>query len=338
MKTFSLASPAKKLMALLLSLLLLFSLSACGAGDSREPEKITFLLDWVPNTNHTGVFAAKALGYFEEEGLDVEIVQGPEDGAVPLVASGKAQFGVDFEDYLAPAFSSDTPIPVTAVAAILQHNTSGIISRRGEGIDHPAGLQGKTYATWNLPVELATLRWVVEAEGGDFSRVNLSPTSVTDVVSALSTNIDAVWIFYGWDGIATEVQGLDTDFFYFKDIDPVFDFYTPVIIANNEYLTQHPESARAFLAAVKKGYEYAIENPEEAAELLLAADSSGAMDEEQIKRSQHFLSKEYQADAPEWGVIDPTRWDAFYAWLWENGLIEKEIPAGFGFSNDYLPR
>ena len=45
----------------------------------------------------------------------------------------------------------------------------------------------------------------------------------------------------------------------------------------------------------------------------------------------------YKAEVDRWGYIDPSRWDAFYQWLWENQLIEEEIPAGFGFSNDYLP-
>ena len=114
----------KKIIALLLSVAIIFCLSACG---KTENEKITIALDWTPNTNHTGIFVAKANGYFEEAGLNVEIVQSPESSAEALVASGKAQFGVSFQDSLAPAFIGESPLPVTAVAAIIQHNTSGII-------------------------------------------------------------------------------------------------------------------------------------------------------------------------------------------------------------------
>ena len=117
----------KKIIALLLSVLIVFCLSACG---KTENEKITIVLDWTPNTNHTGIFVAQANGYFEDAGLNVEIVQPPEDGAVALVASGKAQFGVSFQDTIAPAFFGESPVPVTAVAAVIQHNTSGIISRK----------------------------------------------------------------------------------------------------------------------------------------------------------------------------------------------------------------
>ena len=205
-------------------------------------EKVTFVLDWTPNTNHTGLYVAQAKGYFEEAGLEVEIVQPPEDGAEILVASGKVEFGVSFQDSLAPALSGDSPLPVTAVAAVLQHNTSGIISRAGEGMDVPKGMEGHTYATWNGPIELATLQQVVEADGGDFSKVELIPSTVTDEVSALKTNsVDSIWIFYGWAGVKTELEGLETDYFAFADVDPVFDYYTPVIISGNRFLEKNPE-------------------------------------------------------------------------------------------------
>ncbi len=285
----------KKVLALLLSGALLLSAAACSASpggessagadssstagesaagasektsstDGQQLQTITFVLDWTPNTNHTGIYVADKLGYFKEAGIQIDIQQPPEDGATALVA---------------------------------------------------------------------TMQNVVENDGGDWSKVNLASVTVTDVISALQTNIDAVWIYYAWDGIATQVKGLDTNYFYFKDINPVFDYYTPVLVANNDYLEQNPETAKAFLAAVAKGYEYAIENPEEAAEILCEADPT--LDSEIVLSSQQWLADQYKAEVDRWGYIDPSRWDAFYQWLWENQLIEEEIPAGFGFSNDYLP-
>ena len=93
------------------------------------------MLDWTPNTNHTGFYVAQAQGYFAEAGLKVNIIQPPEDGAVMMVASGNAEFCIDFQDYLAPVFASKETYPVTAVAALIQHNTSGIVSLKEDGID-----------------------------------------------------------------------------------------------------------------------------------------------------------------------------------------------------------
>ncbi|MBP3621656.1 MAG: ABC transporter substrate-binding protein [Lachnospiraceae bacterium] len=330
----------KKIVAVIMSLMMLFSLTACGKGDSDSKKgdltKITFVLDWTPNTNHTGLYVADKLGYFEEVGIEVEIVQPPEDGAEVLVASGEAQFGVSFQDSMAPALTGDNPLPITAVAAIIQHNTSGIISRKGEGMDTPKGMEGHSYSTWNGPIELATLEQVVETDGGDFSKVELIPSTVTDEVSALKTNsTDSIWIFYAWAGVKTELEGLETDYFAFADIDPVFDYYTPVIIAGNEFLEENPDTAKAFLEALTKGYEYAIENPEEAADILCEAVPE--LDKELVLASQQYLASQYQADASKWGYIEPSRWNNFYNWLNENNLVETDIPENTGFSNDYLP-
>ena len=314
------------------------SSQAAGTEDNKESkeEKLTFVLDWTPNTNHTGLYVAEEKGYFKEEGLDVEIVQPPEDGADALVASGKAQLGISFQDTMAPGVTGENALPNTAIAAVVQHNTSGIISRKGEGMDSPKGLEGKKYATWDAPIEQAMMKNVVEGDGGDFSKVELIPSTVTDEVSALKTkSVDAIWVFYAWGGVATEVAKLDTDYFAFKDLNPVFDYYTPVIIANNDFLKENPDAAKAFLRAVKKGYEFAIEEPEQAAELLCKA--SPELDSELVKASQKYLADQYKAEEERWGYMDPERWNAFYDWLNENGLSEAKIPENAGFSNDYLP-
>ena len=330
----------KKFIAILLALTMIFALAACGkSAETAETETITVVLDWTPNTNHTGIFVAQAKGYFEEAGLKVEVVQPPEDGAVTLVASGKAQFGVSFQDSLAPAFAGDEPIPVTAVAAVIQHNTSGIVSRAGEGMDRPKGLEGKKYATWDLDVEKATIRDVMTADGGDFELVELIPSTVTDEVSALkSKSVDAIWIFYGWAGVACEVEGLDIDYFDFADIDPVFDYYTPVIIGGNAWMEENPETAKAFLSALSKGYTYAVENPKEAADILMEAAPELKANTELVYASQEYLAKEYIADAARWGEFDGERWAAFFNWLNENNLMEEKIDPDFGFTNSYLPQ
>lgn len=336
----------RKLLAVLVLVVLLGTLTACKTSDDtltkndgnpNDLTKITFVLDWTPNTNHTGFYVAKNMGYFKDAGLEVEIVQPPEDGAEVLVASGKAQFGISFQDSLVPAFTGDNVLPIEAVAAVLQHNTSGIISRAGEGIDRPKGMEGKKYATWNLDLEKATIKNVVEADGGDFNKIEFIPSTVTNEVSALeSKSIDAIWVFYGWGGIATEVAGLSTDYFAFADINHELDFYTPVIIGNSAYMKENEELTKAFLSAVKQGYEYAIENPSSAAAILCEAVPE--LDQELVQASQEYMKDQYKAEVEQWGYIDPVRWNAFYHWVNENNLSETEIPENTGFTNKYLEK
>lgn len=326
----------KKRILTVIAVLMMLSLliTAC----EKKPkglEEITIVLDWTPNTNHTGLYVAKIKGYFKEVGLEVEIVQPPQDGAEVLVGSQKAQFGVSFQDSMVPAITGENPLPIEAVATLLQHNTSGIISRKGEGIDTPKGLEGKKYATWDMAVEKATLSHVMSRDGGDFDKVRLIPSTVTDEVSALeSKSVDAIWIFYGWAGIATEVAKLPTDYFAFADMDPVFDYYTPVIIGNTQWLEEHPDTAKAFLLATKKGYEYAIDYPKEAADILLK--EAPELDPELTIRSQEYMKEQYKAEVNQWGYIDPVRWNAFYNWLNKNNLAESKLKENQGFTNSYL--
>ncbi|MCR4696390.1 MAG: ABC transporter substrate-binding protein [Lachnospiraceae bacterium] len=312
-------------------------MTACDQASAKKNEEltdITFVLDWTPNTNHTGVYVALNQGYYKDLGLNVSIVQPPEDGATMMVASGKAQFGVDFQDYLAPVFTSEEKVPVEAVATIIQHNTSAIISLKEDGIESPKDLEGKNYATWSLPVEQAMMQNIMEADGGDYSKLNLIPEYVENEAAALQQDIDAIWVYYAWAGIACKQAGLDTNLIFFKDITPEFDFYSPVIIVNSDWAKENPETAKAFLKATAMGYEYAIENPDKAADIL--CEEVPELDKDLVKESQEWLSPQYKAEVNEWGYIDQKRWDAFYNWLYVNKLSD-EIPAGYGFTNEYLP-
>ncbi len=306
------------------------------AGTAGEKEKIRIVLDWTPNTNHTGLYVAQAKGYFDGAGLEVEIMQPPEGSTTELVGAGGAEFGISFQDTLAPSFASDNSIPVTAVAAVIQHNTSGILSLKETGIDTPAKMAGHSYATWDSPIELAIIKKVVEDDGGSYKDIKLIPNTVTDVVTALQTDIESIWVYYAWDGIASKVAGLNTNYLNFADYGKELDYYSPVIIANNEFLNKNPETAAKFLDAVRQGYEFAIADPDEAADILI--DAVPELDGALVKESQNWLKDQYKAEVEQWGFIDPARWDGFYAWLAENSLIEKEIPAGTGFTNDYLAK
>ena len=331
------------LLLIVITLFATFALSACGSKTSKDEntngaakkEKVRIVLDWTPNTNHTGLYVAAAKGYFEAAGLEVEIMQPPEGSTTELVGAGGAEFGISFQDTIAPTFASDSPMPVTAVATIIQHNTSGIISLKETGIDSPGKLAGHSYATWDSPIELAIIKKIVEDDGGNYDDLKLIPNTVTDVITALKTDIESVWVYYAWDGIATEVAGLDTNFLNFADYGTELDYYNPIIIANDDYLAKNPETAKKFLDAVRQGYEFAIANPDDAADILLEAVPE--LDETLVKASQKWLADQYKSEVEQWGYIDAARWDAFYAWLFENKLIEKEIPAGTGFNNEFLP-
>ncbi len=335
-------------------LILIISITACSGDNNKRKEdasggnsqgseelkekdlkEVSLVLDWTPNTNHTGLYVAQSQGYFKREGLEVNIMQPPEDGAETIVAGGGADFGISFQDYMTFALSAEDPLPITAIAATIQHNTSGIISLKETGIDSPDKMMGKNYATWNMDIEKAIIRKMVEDSGGNFDNVELIPSTVTDEVTALQTGVDSIWVYYAWAGIATEVAGLETNFMEIADYGQELDFYSPVIIANNNYLQENEETVKAFLRAVKDGYEYAIDNPKAAADILFEAVPE--LNKDILYSSQEWLSDKYKAEVDQWGFIDLERWDGFYGWLLDLGIIEIPIDSGVGFTNEYLP-
>ena len=180
----------------------------------------------------------------------------------------------------------------------------------------------------------------MNTDGGNWSKVTLIPNMVTEEAEDVKANPDhAIWVFYGWGVMNAKVKNIDVDYFSIKDMNPIFDYYTPVIVGNNDFLKNNPEAAKAFVSATAKGYEYAAQHPEEAAQILIESDDTGALtgSEALVLESQKWISQQYIADAEKWGYIDAQRWNRFYSWLWENKLIEKPIETDFGYTNEFLP-
>ena len=288
----------------------LFGLAACGQSKSTsesKDKKIDFILDWSPNTNHTGLYVAKEKGYFKEAGVDVDIKLPPEDSTSDLIINGKAPFGIYFQDSMAKKL--DKGAEITAVAAIVEHNTSGIISKKSAGINGPKDLAGKKYGTWNDPVELGMLKTLVESQGSKFDDVEKVPNNDSNSITPIENGLfDAAWIYHGWDGIMAQTQGMDTNFFYMKD-----------------YVKQ----------AIKKGYQYAMEHPEEAADILIKNAPELKNKRDFVLASQKYLSEQYASDKDKWGQFEASRWNAFYKWAKDNGLVKNDL-SDKGFSNDYI--
>lgn len=301
----------------------------------KSARKITFCLDYTPNTNHTGIYVAQAKGYFKDEGLTVKVVQPADGTAEAMIGSGQAQLGVSYQDYIANALSSKNPVAIEAVAAIIQHNTSGIMSRKADGITSAKKMEGHTYATWSMPVEQATIKQVMESDGGDFSKLKMVPYEVDDEVAGLKANMfDCVWVYEGWAVQNAKVQHYDVNYFSFVDMDKVFDFYTPVIAANDDFAKKYPDVVKAFVRAAKRGYEYAIKHPKDAGDILL--DAAPELSSDLVQASAKYLAKQYQADAKSWGVIDKSRWGAYFKWLNDKNLVESKLDENSGWTMDYL--
>ncbi|HMK07954.1 MAG TPA: ABC transporter substrate-binding protein, partial [Anaerolineales bacterium] len=148
--------------------------------------------------------------------------------------------------------------------------------------------------------------------------------------------IDLAWIFYGWQGLQAQQLGVDLDLVMMSDhFDCIPDYYTPILIASETTLKDRPEVVRAFLAAASRGYTFAAQHPDQAADILLA--SAPELDPALVRASQTWISPRYQAEAPRWGEQSSKRWQAYADWMTSEGILPSHLDMTSAFTNDYLP-
>jgi ABC-type nitrate/sulfonate/bicarbonate transport system substrate-binding protein len=314
-------------------------LSACASAAAPAPgpelTDVTFMLDWVPNTNHSGLFLAQSNGHFEEQGLRVEIIQPGEVYAEQAVASGAADFGTSFQEQLTLAVADG--IPLVSVAAILQHNTSGFASPASLDIRSPADWEGLRYGSFGSPFEAPTLKALMTCSDGDFGRLEVIETGFTDPLALLSQGqIDLAWVFYGWQGIQAEQRGIDLHILMMEDYaDCIPDYYTPIVITRQALIEDRPDIVRSFVHAVARGYADAIDDPDQATAALLQA--APELDAALVQASQAWISPRYQAEARRWGEQSPEVWQAYADWMTAQGILSKPVDMQPAFTNEFLP-
>lgn len=320
----------KKYIGILIIFAIIALFTGCG---TQENSEVTVVLDWTPNTNHTGLYVALSEGYFEQEGLNVTIIQPQEGAAEQIVAAGSAQFGISYQENV--TFARAEGIPIVSLAAVIQHNTSGFGSLAEKNITTPKDFENKKYGGWGSPIEEATLRYLMEQDGADPDKIQIVTTGDMDFFQASTTGeIDYAWIFEGWDGIAVELKGIELNYIDLGQEAELFDYYTPVIITSENCIDQNKNLVQKFMSAVKKGYEYSIDKPEEAAEILL--ENVPELDRELVIESQKYLAEKYRDDAPYWGIQAQEVWERYMNWLYENGFIENTVDVTKAYTNEFL--
>jgi ABC-type nitrate/sulfonate/bicarbonate transport system substrate-binding protein len=308
-----------------------------GTSGSKEAlRKFTVVLDWTPNTNHSGMYVAAAQGLYRDAGLDVRFVEPGQSTSLQLLAAGKADVAVSVAEEVLPARAQG--LPVQSVAAVIEHNTSSLISLAADGITRPRDLEGKTYAGYGGQLEQALLDKLVACDGGDPKKVKVVDVGEADYRIGLERNqYDAVWIFDGWDKIRlADIDGLAVSTIPFiEHTDCIPDWYTPVLAASTRTETKRAADLKAFLAATAEGYRSAMTDPSAAAHDLLAAAPD--LDRDLVERSAKYLSTRYAEDPGRWGQQKAAVWSGFAAFLHDAGLIEKPLDPADAWTNEFLP-
>jgi len=316
----------------LLAIAVLVLLSS--AGGAGAAQKVSIMLDWVPNTNHTGLFVAQEKGFYKEAGIEVEIMEQSQGLSMEqLVASGRVDFGISSQEWATAAMAEG--IPVVSVAAVIQHNTTAYASLKKAGINGSRDFEGKTFASWGLPLERAMISDVVRSAGGNPSKLKELVIGTADLLAMLGRDVDIVWIFMGWQGIEAKLRGMELSAVMLRDVPGIPDYYTPIIITSKSYLAKQKQAGRAFIEATSRGYEYAAKNPEESAKMLIRR--SPEINAKLAAESQAWLSPRYIDDAAQWGIQKASTWKGLYDWMVSHDLVKPgQSPESF-FTNELLP-
>jgi ABC-type nitrate/sulfonate/bicarbonate transport system substrate-binding protein len=312
------------------------SSSVAAATTSGSAQKVSVMLDWVPNTNHTGLYVAQERGYFKDQGLTVDIVPLAEGSSVEeVVAAGTVQFGISASEPLSKARSEG--IPILCIAPIIQHNTSGFASLKKANIARPKDFEGKRYGSFGSDTEKALITKLMQADGGDVSKVEFVEIGDADFLTlAQKGQVDFAWVFAGWEVIDGKLRGLDLNYMPLTDWKQVIpDYYTPIFITNEEMTQKRGDIVKKFLAATSKGYNDAIADPKATGDILAKATPETSKD--LIQQSQAYLATQYTADAPRWGDQKPAVWQNFGAFMTGQKLLAKPFDPTKAFTTAFLP-
>ncbi|HYH52684.1 MAG TPA: ABC transporter substrate-binding protein [Solirubrobacterales bacterium] len=304
--------------ALLAAVLALAGLTGCGEGGAEPgvPQGATLVLDFTPNAVHSGIYAALSRGYYEDEGVDLEVQPPGESSDAPkLLGAGRVEFAIlDIHDL---GIARERGIDLVGVLPIVQRPLAAVLARADGPIRRPRDLAGRRVGVTGLPSDEAVVDSEVEADGGDPTEVERVTIGFTAVPALAAGRIDAATGFWNAEAVALRRQGVALRVF------KVDEFGAPpypelVLATSRQTLETQAELIAAVLRASRRGYDFASRQPDAALADLLAANPSL---EEADQRAQ------LEALLP---ILDPRPFQRqvlqeWADWDLEHGLLERAL-------------
>ena len=333
----------KRILVTAFLLAVVLVLAACGEKEENtgkpRTESIDLVLDFFPNADHVGIYAALAAGDFEKAGLKVT-PRAPSDPAAPLklLAAGKADLAISYEPEL--LLARDQGLRLVSVGAIVQRPLTSIIALGPEKIRDPADLQGKKVGTAGIPYQAAYLKTILTEAKVNPSSVDEINVGFNLVPAMLSKRVDAtLGGFWNYEGVQLRQRKKGPQ----PTIVPVDRAGVPtynelIVVARKDDLARGGGRVRRFMRALTEGYAAARDDPAKAVDQLVKAnpDLDRKLQLASVKATLPvFFPKDERRP---FGYQDPRRWEAYGRWMLDNQLLKNSPTAGARpFTNEFLP-
>jgi len=285
-----------------------------------ELEKVTLLLDWFPNVDHAPLYVAQEKKLFAKHGLEVDLRWGGDpDAPLKLVAAGKAQFAVSYQQSVTIARASKEELPVKSIGLLVEHPLNTITFLKKSGIKTPSDFKGKTVGYTVAPLDVLLFNAIAANAGlneDDYKLVNIGTNIIAPLMSG---QIDAViGPFRNYEVNLLKLQGAEAGFFALEK-HGIPDYYELVIITNDKYLADNRKTAKNLMMAIQEAIQFTKKNPDTALQLFFQANPDAKKELEELAfRDTVDLFASTQVQAKE-------KWEAFAKFALEKKLISKAV-------------
>lgn len=295
-----------------------------GKKDLRE---VNVVLDWYPNAIHTFLYTAIERGYYEEEGLDVQIrFPANANDALSMVAAGKAEIGMYYQQDLIQAVANQKA-SIRSIGAIVQSPLNIILSLKDKNITSPKDMVGKTIGYGGTVLSESLVKCMMEYVGADASDVNLVDVGF-DLMSSMTTgNVDAtIGCLVNHEVPQMEEEGFELNYFPVSGYG-IPNYYEEVFLTNNKLLEEEPEVVEGFLRASKKGFDDFKADPDGCLAILMnnQNEANFPLTQSVEEQSCKTLLPLMETDSAEFLSQTEECWQENIDWMLENGLIDKAV-------------
>jgi putative hydroxymethylpyrimidine transport system substrate-binding protein len=331
----------------LIPLLAAIALLAAGCGVKKEPggdaranaQKLRLVLDYFPNADHAGIYAAQATGEYDRSGLDVDIKAPPDPSApLKLLRAGRADLVLSYEPELLLARDKGAT-DLVAVGALVEKPLTAMIALPDSKIRTAKDLAGKRVGTAGIGYQSAYLKTILTKAGVDPGSVKETNVGFDFVRPLLTKKVDAtLGAFWNYEGVDLQRRGKKPTILKMDELGvPTYDEL--VFVARKEDLDEEGASKiRRFMQATARGQRTLAKDPSAGVDALMEAapDLDRGLQEASVKATLPAFFPPKGKDLP-WGWQDPAYWDAYGKWMFQNGLLKQQPNAARALTNEFLP-